>query len=76
MINKNYIVFINYKHNMPYKDKAKCNQYHREWYSANKKKISVRQQLLNENETLKLEVERLRKALVFYKCIECGKVND
>jgi hypothetical protein len=70
------IMFINNIHNMTWKDLDKRRKYQREYYRAKKAKRTVRQQLLDENEALKVEVERLRKALVFYQCPECQKVSE
>jgi regulator of replication initiation timing len=59
-----------------YKDLNKRRKWQREYYQAKKKKLTVRQQLIQENEKLKLENNELRKKIVLSICPQCKKTTE
>ena len=58
---------------MVYQDLEKRRLWQRQYYAAHKKRKSVRQLLMEENERLKKEIEQLRKQNVLLICPKCLK---
>ena len=60
---------------MPFKDREKYNQYHRQYRQAKINKYKPREMLMAEIEKLKEENNRLRKEIIFCMsyCMICDK---